>query len=649
MSNKHKYATLALIIAISSLVIAFFSYKLYVDPDIFYLSQNSKAEWIKYDRPFNFIAQRSQQKIVQFRKYFQIDHQIDHATLEVRSFKFSRVFLDNQLVFESSTKPVDWKSSNKITLKNISSGPHTLLFLVMNYDGPPALYANSDILNLRSDQSWESSLDNKSWQKVALINKRSVTDATKSYGPSYKYFYDTIPAAILLVLACIGAYFLSQKQQVHKYITENPHKIVSYSRYAMLILWVILAVLSLLHHPISGGDFPAHLQYIFYIAIKSRLPLASDGWQMFQAPLYYVVSALTFKFFHLFLEPQTSYQLLKLIPLASGIAIADISHRTVKYAFPNQYSLQVVGTFVGGLMPMNLYLSQYIGNEIAASVFSALLVMIMVNMIRNPEKSLQIRYQLFLGATLGLGLLTKVSVGLLLVPCFCTFAWIVYIETRKFKIAVTVITRISVIVFIFAGWYYLRNLIYFDNVFVMGKSNNVPWWQDPGYRIADNYMRFGLSLIYPINSCTVGFWDALYSSFWLDSGLGGNINPASRPPWNYPYMLSLPLLSIAPTILMITGIYPKLGNFGKNDNSLYWFCLSIMVIYFSAILIYYTKIPIYSAGKSTYAMGLIPCFTIIFVKGFNTLNHGKKSLALLVILTAIWCFYSYYSFLPIHS
>ena len=40
-----------------------------------------------------------------------------------------------------------------------------------------------------------------------------------------------------------------------------------------------------------GSDIWGHIEYIDFIVTKYSLPLATDGWEMFQAPLNYILSA----------------------------------------------------------------------------------------------------------------------------------------------------------------------------------------------------------------------------------------------------------------------------------------------------------------------------------------------------------------------
>ena len=41
-----------------------------------------------------------------------------------------------------------------------------------------------------------------------------------------------------------------------------------------------------------GFDRDGHLEYIDYILQHKALPLADDGWQMYQPPLFYLLSTL---------------------------------------------------------------------------------------------------------------------------------------------------------------------------------------------------------------------------------------------------------------------------------------------------------------------------------------------------------------------
>src|SRR5206468_142944 len=58
-------------------------------------------------------------------------------------------------------------------------------------------------------------------------------------------------------------------------------------------LWIVLFANNLgMLTSVMGFDSNFHLEYIDYIKTHWKLPLAKDGWQMYQPPLYYMISAL---------------------------------------------------------------------------------------------------------------------------------------------------------------------------------------------------------------------------------------------------------------------------------------------------------------------------------------------------------------------
>ena len=53
----------------------------------------------------------------------------------------------------------------------------------------------------------------------------------------------------------------------------------------------------------NGFDVLPHMDYIAFVGERA-LPLATDGWQMFQSPLYYIVSAPLYLLFSAMLSPE---------------------------------------------------------------------------------------------------------------------------------------------------------------------------------------------------------------------------------------------------------------------------------------------------------------------------------------------------------
>ena len=64
--------------------------------------------------------------------------------------------------------------------------------------------------------------------------------------------------------------------------------------------------------------------------------------------------------------------------------------------------------------------------------------------------------------------------------------------------------------------------------------------------------------LYPVYSSLMGFWDGLYSSFWLDGFLSGVSGPGRSPAWNDEFMLAMALPPIRG--LLKRYVFPKSGQ-----------------------------------------------------------------------------------------
>ena len=71
---------------------------------------------------------------------------------------------------------------------------------------------------------------------------------------------------------------------------------------------------------------------------------------------------------------------------------------------------------MGGLLPMHLYISQAVGNEPLAALFASCALAVAFRMLQNRNDAGRRRDWVLLGLLVGLGLLTKVTVLLLLPP-----------------------------------------------------------------------------------------------------------------------------------------------------------------------------------------------------------------------------------------
>ena len=307
--------------------------------------------------------------------------------------------------------------------------------------------------------------------------------------------------------------------------------------WAVIAAWFILAANNFLKLPAEMGyDLPSHVDYVRFIAERGELPDASDGLQMFQTPLFYAIAAVVYRGLTLFLASATALLWLRWLTLVCGIAQVEICFRAGRLVFPERDDLQSLTVLLGGLLPMNVYMSQTLGNEPFCGVLSALILLWGWQAMREPDAA-RIRRQWSAGALFGLDLLSKMT-ALLLTPVIAAVL-VVANRLRGFGGTSCWLPPGRSAAAVVAGWYYGRNWIRFGKPLVGGwdPARGIQWWQDPGYRTPWQMISFGRSLFSPLHAGFYSLWDGFFASLWLDGNLSGMDSP---PPWNMTLMLAAP-------------------------------------------------------------------------------------------------------------
>jgi hypothetical protein len=598
--------------------------KALTDRDIAFLYSEQGAQWIRFREPTKLKVRWDQSLVTFFRINFESIGPLHDAVLHFRAMKVAEIRLDGQIIFRADQSIAhEWKKRRQIDLISaLMPGVHELYFEVRNHNGHPALLAYCEPLNLYTGEHWESSTDGRSWHKALPVNdtpplplSRTLQRADRAL-ISNLYLY--VPIFLLVFLCTLLFSNPGSPAWTAKY-----RPTASMVRWILLSSWVIMAVNNIWKIPPDiGMDIKGHMQYITYLYENMRIPLATEGWQMFQPPLFYVLSAVVYKVFMTVFSSEYSEYALRIIPLFCGIAQVEL-YRTLRYAYPTRNDLQIVGTVIGGLLPMNLYMSQFAGNEPLAAFFTAVVILLVFKMLSSPSAPPG-RDLVLTGLFLGLAVLTKMSAMLLALPVaaflHCKSAARERDKTKLIRVSSRVIVFVFGVAFLVSGWYYIRNWIEMGQLFITGwdSSRNIVWWQDPGYRTPRQLFTFGESLFYPAYSAAAGFWDGLYSTFWMD----GYLSAYNRPPWNYGFMLSGAWLSLLPSAAILTGMAVSPARINGNVHKGLSFASFSVCVYISAIFFIYLSLPVISSAKASYALGLTPCIAVLSAGGFDVMTRG---------------------------
>ena len=134
--------------------------KMSSDPNVFFLFPEGGAQWIKIEKPYEFLAQVDTREEVTFRKRFTVAAAPKDATLVVRAMRTAAVFLDGRLILPFAENLQDWKIKRIIGLGGLlPPGEHEVRVTVFNRNGPAVLLAHSRELKLFTSDDWEASTD----------------------------------------------------------------------------------------------------------------------------------------------------------------------------------------------------------------------------------------------------------------------------------------------------------------------------------------------------------------------------------------------------------------------------------------------------------------------------------------------------------
>lgn len=639
-----------LIILIALLCLGLLAAKVVTDPSLPLLLSEGSAEWIRFPDPVDLRARGQVRLSSEFRWQFDAPEGLGTAVLRVRARNSASIWLNDELLLSSGPVSRNWKKPYEVDLApSLKPGMNQLRIRVEADDSHPVLLAVNDALKIYSGPSWEASEDGSTWTRAVSVNAIVLPEISYQFPTT---FQSLAHSSLVLGPVFAAALFLTLFLTTSKYAKRMQDYIPEARTIRFIIMgtWMVMAVNNIGRIPdYVGMDVGHHLEYIAYIADHGRVPFAQEGWQMFMAPFYYIISAALLHLVPLSLGFDVMRMVLRVIPLLCGLGQFELCYRTVSCVYPDREDLKCIGTIIGGFLPMNVYISQVVGNEPLSGFLSGTVVLLMIgNFFGSSQPSTRI--YLLMGLLLGLAILTKPT-AILLVPPLLLLVTHMALKKNSFvwETVANVLGRMVLVLGValaVSGWYFVRNWLHFGRFFLGGWDplGYTLWWQDPSYRTIGQLTTFGTSLIYPIYSAVAGFWDSLYSTLWLDGSLSGIWDYAFRPPWNYNYMLSLALLSLVPTAAILLGGLRGLHQLLSGRLTAIAFAAGVLVLHIIAMVYLYICVPIYCIAKATYTLGLIPCYALLCAGGLEILLSRTTLRLIIWPLVVCWTVCCYVAF-----
>jgi hypothetical protein len=612
------------------------------DPHVFFLHAENGAEWIRLDQEFVLNLYPPVQTGLLFEHPFHTTRPVSGAQLTIRAFRRCIVTFDRKTIDAGPDDLNIWQEPRHVRLPEpLAAGDHVLQIAVLNNDAQPCLLAYSDELPIRTGPDWIVIQPGGRRSRAITVTHKTQPAAALTYPSVAQRAGRVVPWLLAIFATAFGWTYWTGRPSAG---TERQRLRPWHVRWGLLAAWLVLSAYNVGQLPWRFGyDMNKHLEYVQYIAERHAFPLANEGWEMFQPPLFYLLEAPVYALLSPHFSTEVIARLLRFLPLLCGLAQIEIVYRTARAVFPEKEDLQILATLVGGLLPVHIYIAQLVSNESLAGALTALTVLLCISLLVDPARARSNWYFAVLGGVWALAILSKVTplllapliVGAIAVACQSGGGTLRQSAQRSAIACGTC--------FLISGWYFLRNMAAFGKPIVANWDPvvGVTWWQEPGYRTWTQLTSFGTALSRPIYGGIWSLWDGLYSSLWVDSFVSGRIVNAAEFPWNLNWTLAGAWLALTPTALLLaspaTCWRPEVS---RSRNALL-FALAAVAIYVTAIADFYVRVPIYSAAHARFMVGLLPCFGVLAAAGAAPLLRFRMLRAFVLALVACWASAAY--------
>lgn len=676
------------------------------NPRVRFLPAHAPAEWITHPLPPHYGTRRASDAAGEFRRTFELAAVPARAELRIRAAREYRVRINGLRVDDPHPGPLpegegaaralesghlphteadaNWKRERQFDVAPwLRAGANTITVEVVNRYGPPALWLVLDTGDalLLSDAAWESRLPYLEWTaarraREPMFSGEAATladrpfdldvrplDALSRRWPTLLIFASVAGLASWLLVRrthsgsaghdeAPGAVHAPKHGAEHGAVHGAPHSAALPARLAPSVWWSLAAVGSLwlvlfLHnarwlHIGTGFDTFQHLDYIRFIMRAKMLPLASDGWQMYQPPLFYGLAAMLVGFARQDVLDPLGIAVLRGLNLALALVTLAAVAGSLRLVFPSAPRRQIAGLVLAAFLPVNLYLFQYVTNENLLTTLAAVCVFLTLRLMATPAP--RSRSYALLGAVLGAALLTKMTalvlVGVVLIALtghtVARAGWRPTAWLSALGVLLAVLLPLG-------GWPYLRTWLYTRRLLLANWDIDAGsgWWQDPGYHTADYYLRAGWWLESPTLAPFSSLADSLWATLWGDA-LSGADTPFSGGPWNYELVAAGYLLAVVPAALVVVGAVAAAIEMVRRPRA-EWFLLGGLALALLLALVHTTlDAPFFGQAKAWYvASGLVP-FCVLGGWGFDLVaGRARWRTWLVATLLGTWALAAY--------
>jgi hypothetical protein len=634
-----RLAAAALLVAATAAGLALLDWQATRSDEAPFLAAHAPAEWIMYPSVPGFGARPRVELSTTFTRSFELAVRPEVAQLRVRMHRAGELRVNGRSVRFAGRAGERWKEAQEGDVAALlRAGRNTLEASVRSEAGPPALWLVLEAGGepIASDASWTVSRMGAEDVPARLAREpmsrwfRAVPDleALARRNPRPRDVIAARAPAVAGVFAAAAALAGGVAFALRGARTLSA-RAGGLAWLAAAAVWVVLFANNHGFHGAWGFDSTAHHAYITRILQEGRLPLADEGFQMYQPPLYYLMAAGWLVLGGFGEIDQAALDWLRWLGCAAGLLQAAFVLLALRELLPGRPRLALCAFAFAAFLPMSIIPAHLVTNETWVATFASGALWWTIRMLRRGESTLA--EHAVLGAFLGLAMLTKFSALVPLALCpgvLLGQRWLAGQRAPRVwlpRLAVTLGVVLAV-----CGWHYARVAAHFGGNPFVGNWDPVSryaWWQDPGYRVFEDYVRFGLALERPLMSAVAGVPDALYSTCFGDGMLSGSGIPFVTPPWNLDWMAIGYALALGPCAALLLGVALAWVDFAREPRAERLLALGVLGATLFLLLSLTLRLPYYAQPKAFYGLSALVPLAFCFALGFDALALRARPLA----------------------
>lgn len=161
--------------------------------------------------------------------------------------------------------------------------------------------------------------------------------------------------------------------------------------------------------------------------------------------------------------------LIRLIGLALGIVTIYAVYEIGTFIAPQRPTVAYVSAAFTGLNPMFIFVSASVNNDVLAMTLNSVAILLLLRVMRDGFSS---RYSVLIAVLLALTMLTKMT-SIVLLPVFIVAGYFIYRKNSDRSGFGLYLGAIVAFVLIIAGWWYVRNIQLYGELFGIFTMANI--------------------------------------------------------------------------------------------------------------------------------------------------------------------------------